>query len=413
MASYAYSTPYQGMSSGPLPPGYMEAAMRPGENLAQGIRDIGKTIERYADGNKKKKALIATVNAYLQDGDDKKKILEAMGGMGFQEAEGYFKGAMALQDKIAADEDRMVKNNYMTAMTSDLTSRTDAGAAERKPLPAQDPNLTPQVNYQNAVNEIYSRPDLTPDTRLKQLDLLRQTFGNQDEVTPLTMNGVMTGLVRTSDGRVVSLPKTTGAALTDSQGKALTFSVRMANNERMIDQIMKSGKWDPTGIIASNSYVPEIFKSEQRKLYEAASRNWIAALLRRESGAAISDSEYENGMKQYFPLPKDTESVLKFKASNRRKAFEGIRAEVGPSIDNYSKMYEEFGVSPESGIPDTSAGVNPGGVYGGTRYASVEEAISKHKVGDTVLVYYKGDEKNPPGHYPFTISEEDKTVSVK
>ena len=52
MATYGYSTPYTGRGdTGPLPPGYMEAATAPGRNLAMGIaamgQNIGQAIERY------------------------------------------------------------------------------------------------------------------------------------------------------------------------------------------------------------------------------------------------------------------------------------------------------------------------------------------------------------------------------
>lgn len=52
MATYGYSTPYTGRGdTGPLPPGYMEAATAPGRNLAMGIaamgQGIGKAIEQY------------------------------------------------------------------------------------------------------------------------------------------------------------------------------------------------------------------------------------------------------------------------------------------------------------------------------------------------------------------------------
>jgi hypothetical protein len=52
MAQYGYSTPYTGRGdTGPLPPGYMEAATAPGRNLAMGIaamgQGLGKAIEQY------------------------------------------------------------------------------------------------------------------------------------------------------------------------------------------------------------------------------------------------------------------------------------------------------------------------------------------------------------------------------
>jgi hypothetical protein len=52
MAQYGYSTPYTGRGdTGPLPPGFMDAATAPGRNLAMGIaamgQGLGKAIEQY------------------------------------------------------------------------------------------------------------------------------------------------------------------------------------------------------------------------------------------------------------------------------------------------------------------------------------------------------------------------------
>jgi hypothetical protein len=52
MATYGYSTPYTGRGdTGPLPPGFMDAATAPGRNLAMGIaamgQGLGKAIEQY------------------------------------------------------------------------------------------------------------------------------------------------------------------------------------------------------------------------------------------------------------------------------------------------------------------------------------------------------------------------------
>ena len=62
MATYGYSTPYTGRGdTGPLPPGYMEAATAPGRNLAMGIaamgQGLGKALERYSENKKAHEAV--------------------------------------------------------------------------------------------------------------------------------------------------------------------------------------------------------------------------------------------------------------------------------------------------------------------------------------------------------------------
>lgn len=50
---------------------------------------------------------------------------------------------------------------------------------------------------------------------------------------------------------------------------------------------------------------------------DQAERNFINAVLRRESGAVISPSEFENARKQYLPQPGDKPSTLAQKKANR------------------------------------------------------------------------------------------------
>jgi hypothetical protein len=58
--------------------------------------------------------------------------------------------------------------------------------------------------------------------------------------------------------------------------------------------------------------------------YDQASRDFINAVLRRESGAAISSSEFDNAYKQYLPRPNDSPERLAEKQKNRQDTLAGI-----------------------------------------------------------------------------------------
>lgn len=80
------------------------------------------------------------------------------------------------------------------------------------------------------------------------------------------------------------------------------------------------------GVPFANYMVPEA-----RQKYDQAKADFINAQLRRESGAAIGQSEFENANKQYFPVPGDSPAVIKQKAANRRAAVEAMGREGGQS----------------------------------------------------------------------------------
>jgi hypothetical protein len=73
--------------------------------------------------------------------------------------------------------------------------------------------------------------------------------------------------------------------------------------------------------------VPYLFKSDEYKQIEQAQRDFVNAVLRQESGAAIAESEFENAIKQYFPQPGDTAEVVRQKQINRQQQFEKLNNE--------------------------------------------------------------------------------------
>lgn len=66
--------------------------------------------------------------------------------------------------------------------------------------------------------------------------------------------------------------------------------------------------------------------SPEFQKYDQAKRDFINATLRRESGAVISDAEFDNANKQYFPMPNNPPELLEQKRKNRMEAIRGIGA---------------------------------------------------------------------------------------
>lgn len=110
--------------------------------------------------------------------------------------------------------------------------------------------------------------------------------------------------------------------------QAATFGKRLEDADNQMNQLMNSG-YDPTSVKQSllNKISPEAFKADNQKLMEQAQRNFVNALLRRESGAAISQSEFDSANKQYFPQVGDSKDVLAQKERNRQVALAGLKAE--------------------------------------------------------------------------------------
>jgi hypothetical protein len=98
---------------------------------------------------------------------------------------------------------------------------------------------------------------------------------------------------------------------------------------------------------AFGGVLPSILQTPERQQFEQAKRNFINAVLRRESGAVIADSEFANAEKQYFAQPGDSPEVLRQKENNRNTVINNFYSEAnvprpvfaGDIIESDGKRY--------------------------------------------------------------------------
>lgn len=117
------------------------------------------------------------------------------------------------------------------------------------------------------------------------------------------------------------------------QYAAGTYARRLEQSEQVFDQLAKSG-YDPTASRQRLAgLLPGELKGKAQQAQEQAQRNFVNALLRRESGAAIATAEFENAKQQYFPQPGDDAQVVAQKKANRLQALAGLQAEAGKALE--------------------------------------------------------------------------------
>lgn len=153
-------------------------------------------------------------------------------------------------------------------------------------------------------------------------------------------------------------PKT-GASkpLNDTQAKALLFGSRMQEADKILETL--TGKYSPAAVNAkvaageapliggAAGMIGNALLSEEGQQAEQAQRDFINAVLRRESGAVISAPEFANAAKQYFPQPNDKPATLEQKKKNRQLAIRGLLAEVPDGRRNSITTQPADGLSPE------------------------------------------------------------------
>lgn len=81
--------------------------------------------------------------------------------------------------------------------------------------------------------------------------------------------------------------------------------------------------------VGNATIVPSVIQSQRQ-----AERDFLNAVLRRESGAVISPTEFAEGSKQYFPRPGDGDDVKAQKELNRQTVITALQSEAGPAFQS-------------------------------------------------------------------------------
>lgn len=207
---------------------------------------------------------------------------------------------------------RGAQPEYMGALAKD----------ERKQFYDQfDPKNMADIDLKKAQAEYYrNKPTETPES---------YSIGGTDRQGNIIQVGNRSGNIRS-----VPVPGGTIYPKNPSldQSNAGIYGQRAAEADQQLGQLIQGGfnPNDTMNAVQGSKYVPNIFKSGQVQSLEQSKRNFMTAVLRRESGATIRDEEMAEGNKQYFPVYGDGPDVLAQKAQNRKTVINGLYKIAGP-----------------------------------------------------------------------------------
>lgn len=154
---------------------------------------------------------------------------------------------------------------------------------------------------------------------------------------------------------------------TGEQSLSAGFADRMRNSNQIVGQLPQAGTSTADKLKAAIPFgLGNSALSPDYQRYRQARDDFINSQLRRESGAAIAQSEYDNADRQYFPQPGDGPEVLAQKERNRQLAVEGMIRNAGPT---YKPSPMVTAPMPGSDRPAQGGGVpQPGTVMDGYRF---------------------------------------------
>jgi hypothetical protein len=160
------------------------------------------------------------------------------------------------------------------------------------------------------------------------------------------------GTVSLTEGTIGNLPK-----LTEAEGKSTGFYGRGVESQKTLNNLESQGTsiWNKT--VGNLPVVGNFARSQDAQKYDQAKRDFINAVLRRESGAVISPEEFANAEQQYFPQPGDGEEVIAQKRRNRDVTIQGLKVSSGQGA-NFALPPEQSSKPQQPNAPrKTSTGV--------------------------------------------------------
>ena len=137
-----------------------------------------------------------------------------------------------------------------------------------------------------------------------------------------------------------------GTALTESQGNAVAFGMRMKEANAILQDLASKGTLKGANIEATPFVGESLGKvlpsflggtSAQQQQVNQAKSNFITAVLRKESGAAIGADEFATEDKKYFPQFGDSAAVIKQKENARNLAIKSMGIQAGPGVKSINE----------------------------------------------------------------------------
>jgi hypothetical protein len=121
-------------------------------------------------------------------------------------------------------------------------------------------------------------------------------------------------------------------APTSSQYQVATYADRIKSAEQVFTTLENYVAGLNVFEFKLQKGLPNMLQSANFQQFDQAKRNFVNAVLRRESGAAIAQSEFESAEKQYFAQPGDSKEVLAQKKTNRQQVLNGFIREAGSAL---------------------------------------------------------------------------------
>jgi len=193
-------------------------------------------------------------------------------------------------------------------------------------------------------------------------DFIANLLPEDAHKAPSAAQKAATALILGEKGKAVDALNEKGEKLTEGQVKDASYAERMIRAEAGLREVVptdKSGKflkYDPT----KNMYrfLPDwnVTNSNEWQQYSRNAREGIAAILRKDTGAAVTKEEWDWYFPMYYPQPGDSAEVVRDKQMARISVARGLRNGSGPAFD---QMFPNFNAQLRERLLKSGADLTP------------------------------------------------------
>lgn len=325
--------------------------MEPGEILARSLiaiapaligRAAAGSLGGYAGGQ----ASVTALTEFEKQKQEQQKMQQKYAEEALQAATQFGKGEL---DRIEAVQNELVKSQlkagllpYETQLAAQLNALKELGPKELKAIEAK-------AQAERQKNELLHQ-------QWKETQQLKHKKYLEGEKLKLEQQRNLTEKERIRKDYIYSeiekLEKEKEKGQKEpsqKQFEAAGFARRMELAMNDLSNIENSGfNRASFGSAAEAKLVPEYWKSQNFKQYYNAELAFINAVKRKESGAAVKDSEHEEYAKLYFPRAGDGPNVINEKNKRREQKFIEMKSQAGRAFDlTPSVIQKSYKLTPE------------------------------------------------------------------
>lgn len=204
-----------------------------------------------------------------------------------------------------------------------------------------------------------------------------------------------------------------GERFTEGQTQAAAFAYRAQNATRTLNRLESAGFARPTAAILAfgEGRIRENALNAQDRQWLQAAREWLAPILRKDTGAAVAPGELVTYMGIYLPSPTDDAQTIAQKRQARAVAERGL---VGQSRGAFEALFgQEQQSRPRTNAPGLPFNINETQLAYRNRLAQ-SGASSSAPLGSARNPYYTNpqDERSGLSNYQRRANESGRDVVV-